>query len=205
MNAAGGLKTPAALALILGAALAALALVTDGFRVVTSESARRLAVARDPLPLPVAHLADGSELGTDIRADGRVVLLDFIYTHCESLCTALGTNYQQLQREIRQRRLGREVRLLSLSFDPERDDPATLAHYARSLGADPALWQVDTIPDPAERAALLAAVGIVVVPDGHGDFVHNAAIHVVDGDGRLRRIHDLGAWRAALADASRMP
>ena len=43
-----------------------------------------------------------------------------------------------------------------------------------------------TVPDAAERAGLLAAFGIVVVPDGRGDFVHNAAIHVVEPDGRLR-------------------
>lgn len=194
-------RTLAAVAVIVACAAAALWTATDGLSALTSETARRLAVAREPLPLPRAHLADGRELGAAIRADGRVVLVDFIYTQCESLCTALGTDYQQLQRELRRQGLGDRVRLLSLSFDPERDDPPTLARHQQRLRADPALWQADTIPDPRERTALLSAFGIVVVQDGRGDFVHNAAIHVVDSQGRLRRIHGLGGWRQALADA----
>ncbi|WP_374473446.1 SCO family protein [Arenimonas sp.] len=187
--------------MIVAAAFAALWSATEGFRVLTSESARRLEVARDPLPLPGARLADGRELRAALRDDGRVVLVDFIYTQCESLCTALGTDYQQLQREILRRGLGGRVRLLSLSFDPGRDSPQVLARHQARLGADPTLWQASTVPDPAQRARLLAAFGIVVVPDGRGDFVHNAAIHVVDAQGRLRGIHDLGRWQSALADA----
>lgn len=197
----GSGRSLAALAAIAFAALAATWTATSGFRVLTSEAARRLDVARQPLTLPSAHLADGRELAAAIRDDGRVVLVDFIYTQCESLCTALGTDYQQLQREIQRRGLGDRVRLLSLSFDPDRDDAATLARHQARLRADPALWQASTVPDPAQRARLLAAFGIVVVPDGRGDFVHNAAIHVVDAQGRLRGIHDLGRWRSALADA----
>lgn len=197
----GSGRSLAALAAIAFAALAATWTATLGFRVLTSEAARRLDVARQPLTLPSARLADGRELAAAIRDDGRVVLVDFIYTQCESLCTALGTDYQQLQREIQRRGLGDRVRLLSLSFDPDRDDAATLARHQARLRADPALWQASTIPDPAQRARLLAAFGIVVVPDGRGDFVHNAAIHVVDSQGRLRGIHDLGRWRSALADA----
>jgi protein SCO1/2 len=197
----GSGRSLAALAAIAFAALAATWTATSGFRVLTSEAARRLDVARQPLTLPSARLADGRELAAAIRDDGRVVLVDFIYTQCESLCTALGTDYQQLQREIQRRGLGDRVRLLSLSFDPDRDDAATLARHQARLRADPALWQAFTVPDPAQRARLLAAFGIVVVPDGRGDFVHNAAIHVVDSQGRLRGIHDLGRWRSALADA----
>lgn len=201
MNPAGPGRTLAALAVIAVAALAAFWTATSGFRVLTSESARRLSVSRQPLVLPSARLAGGRELTAAIRDDGRVVLVDFIYTQCESLCTALGTDYQQLQREIQRRGLGDRVRLLSLSFDPDRDDAATLARHQARLRADPGLWQASTVPDPAQRARLLAAFGIVVVPDGRGDFVHNAAIHVVDAQGRLRGIHDPGRWPSALADA----
>lgn len=200
-----GRRTLVAVAALLLAAGAVAHQATMGFRVLTSESARRLAVAREPRELPQARLADGHRFAETLRADGRVVLVDFIYTRCESLCTALGTDYQQLQREITRRGLGDRVRLLSLSFDPTRDDAATLALHQQRLRADPAIWQASTVPDPEELGRLLDAVGIVVLPDGRGDFVHNAAIHVVGPDGRLRGIHDLGRWRAALRDALRAP
>jgi protein SCO1 len=39
---------------------------------------------------------------------------------------------------------------------------------------------------------LLKAFGVTVIPDGAGGFVHNAALHVVDRQGRLIAIFDIG-------------
>ena len=188
-------------------ALAAFASATDGFRVATSESARRLQVLRSPSPLPDADLgfADGrrGRLHADFAADGRVVVLDFIYTRCETLCTALGSDFQRLQREIRARGLQDRVRLLSLSFDPVHDTPPVLAERARWLRADPSLWRFATVPDTDELRELLRAAGIVVIPDGLGGYVHNAALHVLTPDARIVRIRDLGEVDQVLHDAAR--
>lgn len=201
VTGSSGVRTLAAISLIVLSALVAVHAMTRGFRVLTSEAARRLAVIEQPLPLPDALQADGRELLQGIRDDGRVVLVDFIYTRCESLCTALGNDYQQLQREILRRGLGNRVRLLSLSFDPERDDLQTLEHHQSRLRAVPSVWRASTVPDRVALSRLLEAFGILVIPAGNGDFVHNAAIHVVDPQGRLRGIHDLGRWRTALSHA----
>lgn len=193
--------------ILLMLALAAFAAATDGFQVATSESARRLQVLRSPSPLPDAALgfADGrrTRLHPDLAADGRVVVLDFIYTRCETLCTALGSDFQRLQREIIARGLQDRVRLLSLSFDPVHDTPRVLAERARWLRADPALWQFASVPDARELQDLLRATGIVVISDGSGGYVHNAALHVVWPDARLLRIRDLGEVDQVLHDAAR--
>ncbi|MGZ3282693.1 MAG: SCO family protein, partial [Xanthobacteraceae bacterium] len=53
---------------------------------------------------------------------GRIVLVEFIYTRCPTLCIALGTSFERMQDALR--RSGRnDVRLLSISFDPEHDAP----------------------------------------------------------------------------------
>ena len=193
--------------ILLMVALAAFAAATDGFQVATSESARRLQVLRSPSPLPDAALgfADGrrTRLHADLAADGRIVVLDFIYTRCETLCTALGSDFQRLQREIRARGLENRVRLLSLSFDPVHDTPPVLAERARWLRADSALWQFASVPDARELQDLLRAAGIVVIADGLGGYVHNAALHVVAPDARLVRIRDLGEVDQVLHDAAR--
>ena len=49
---------------------------------------------------------------------------------------------------------------------------------------------------------ILRSFGIVVIPDGRGDFQHNAAVHVVNGDGRLARVLDLSADPADIARAA---
>jgi protein SCO1/2 len=58
---------------------------------------------------------------------------------------------------------------------------------------------------PAALRALLDTFGVVVIPDGMGGFVHNAAIHLVDEEGRLGAIYDLGEERAVLAALGRAP
>ena len=193
--------------ILLILAVAAFAAATDGFQVATSESARRLQVLRSPSSLPEVglRLADGRRNGLhpDLAADGRVVVLDFIYTRCETLCTALGSDFQRLQREIIARGLQDRVRLLSLSFDPVHDTPRVLSERARWLRADPELWQFASVPDARELQDLLRAAGIVVIPDGLGGYVHNAALHVVAPDARLVRIRDLGEVDQVLHDAVR--
>lgn len=179
----------------------ALVLTTDGLRAFTSEDARRLEVSEAPVQLPVLDV-----LGTDGRPvslsdPDRVTLLDFVYTRCETVCRALGSEFQQLQTEIRARGLQDRVRLLSISFDPEHDTPAELAAYARHQRADGAVWQFAALANAAELPKLLGNFGIVVIPDGLGGFEHNAAIHVVDQRGRLVRIMDLANPAAALAEA----
>ena len=52
------------------------------------------------------------------------------------------------------------------------------------------LWSLARVQDAAELKHLLTVFGIVVIPDEFGGFTHNAAIHLVDRDGRLARIFD---------------
>src|SRR3546814_5661291 len=50
----------------------------------------------------------------------------------------------------------------------------------------------------AQLGPLLRAFGVIVIPAGQGDFVHNAAIHIVTPAGRLVRIRDPGALATVL-------
>jgi protein SCO1/2 len=73
-----------------------------------------------------------------------------------------------------------------------------LQAYARALQADPALWHWVRVPDAAEQQALLQRLGVVVVPDGRGDYEHNAAFLVLDAQGRMVRVFDLAEQQWAL-------
>ena len=112
-----------------------------------------------------------------IRDDGRWLLLAFVYSRCNSVCSVLGNEFQQLQLDIQRRGLQQQVRLLSISFDPAHDTPEALGHYVH-LHADPAIWQFAVPQQPAALAALLQQFGIVVIDDGLGGYAHNAAIHL---------------------------
>ena len=139
-------------------------------------------------------------------------MVDFIYTRCQTVCLSLGSSFAQMQASLQHDRessatgseravpasAGKQVRLLSISFDGAYDTPAQLQAYGQKLQIDPAVWQLARVPDPVQNAALLRSLGVVVVPDGRGDYEHNAALLVVDGRGRLVRIFDQAEQQLAL-------
>ena len=130
---------------------------------------------------------------------GRPLLVAFFFTNCPAICGLLAGQFQLALDALIERPGGREVRLLSISFDTARDNVAALADYAERLGADGRTWRVARVGDPTELEALLNAFGVVVLPDGAGGFVHNAAIYLVDADGRLAHIYDPDQGAEALA------
>jgi protein SCO1 len=188
---------------VVATGVAALAAVTDGFRVVTSGGAWRLAVAERPRPLPDVMLTDQAGLTFRLsELHGRPVLVEFLYTNCPAICGLLASQFQAGLETLLAQSQTREVLLLSISFDPARDTVAELADYAGRLGADGRIWRIARISDPAELPSLLDAFGVVVLPDGAGGFVHNAAIYLIDADGRLARVYDPDAAEWAIAELS---
>jgi protein SCO1/2 len=79
---------------------------------------------------------------------GKVVALNFIYTSCPlpNFCLRLANNFNVLQKRF-QRELGRDLVLLTVTFDPAHDTPAVLAEYARQWRADAATWHFLTGPE----------------------------------------------------------
>ncbi len=184
----------AAFALLMGcvvaAGVAALAAQTDGFRVVTSEGARRLEVARAPRMVPPVSLVDQDGTAFSL-ADyrGRLVLVEFIYTDCPVICGLLGETFGRFQDLLRHEPKASKLSLLSISFDVARDGPAELKQYGERFAAQAPGWRI-AVPSAADLPNLLKSFGVVVIPDGMDGFVHNAAISVVDAKGRLARVLD---------------
>ena len=178
--------------------------LTEGFEVWTAEGARRLAVMRRPVNVPAVVLEGPGMTGHDLHdvltSDGRTTIAAFVYTRCTSVCSVLGSTFQQLQRTLGMNGYD-GVQLLSISFDPEHDDAAHLDQYAARWGADPLRWRVATAPRHDDLERLLRAFRVVVVPDGLGGYEHNAALLVIDAQGRLVRIFDDTELDAALAYA----
>jgi len=199
-------RTFAASLLVLALVLAALYEATSAGQAFTTEALRRTEVERAPRQIPDYALTDELGRRTTLReltgGGGKVWIVDFVYTRCQSVCSVLGSVYQQLQARIIERRLQGRIGLLSISFDPARDDARALRDHARRLGADPAVWRIATLTYGGDRQQLLDAFGIMVLPAPLGEFEHNAALHVVDATGRLVRIVDYDDPERALDAAA---
>jgi protein SCO1 len=194
---------PVLLAVVLATGIGALAFATDGFRVVTSARARQLSIERQPLALPDVRLRDQDGNAFSLLGyRGRPLLVDFIYTRCPTLCSARGDDFHRVMELAHD--AATRIDLLSISFDPGNDDSEALRLYADRYGAVAPRWRIATPTDARGLGALLQSFGVVVIPDGMGGFIHNSAVYVVDGRGRLVRILDPDAPVRILAAATRV-
>ncbi|WP_209121084.1 SCO family protein [Alkalihalobacillus sp. BA299] len=164
---------------------------TDGFRAYTAETARVNQLKGTQPEFPYALLEDSNERTYSISEfEGKYVLITFMYTSCNTVCLQLEFNMGQVYDLIPSQYIGEDIVFLSISFDPERDDPATLNTYKEYFNSDGETWRMATVPDPSELQILIEAFGVIVIPDGNGNFVHNSAFYLVDREGKLVDVMD---------------
>ncbi len=121
---------------------------------------------------------------TRAAMSGKVVAVTFIYTRCAlpQFCARVTNDFSVLQRRFREE-LGRDLVLLTITFDPQRDDPAALARYAAQWDADPDAWRFLT-GNVSEVRRVAAMFGVDHFPD-EGQMNHSLRTAIVDRDGRL--------------------
>lgn len=115
---------------------------------------------------------------------GKVVALNFIYTSCAlpNFCYRIANNFGVLQQRFKEQ-LGRDLVLLTVTFDPQRDRPEHLARYAENWKADPATWHFLTgsVPDVDRVTSMF---GMDFFPE-EGLMNHSLHTAVIDRQGRL--------------------
>jgi protein SCO1 len=115
---------------------------------------------------------------------GKVVLVSFMYTRCAlpNYCFRLSNNLGRVQKRFHDA-LGRELILLSITFDPAHDQPAQLADYAKIWKADAATWHMLTGPT-AEVQNICRQFGVSAYPD-EGLMIHSLHTVIIDRQGKL--------------------
>jgi cytochrome oxidase Cu insertion factor (SCO1/SenC/PrrC family) len=69
--------------------------------------------------------------------EGKIWVANFMFTNCPDECPLMTAAIAQLQSDLAD---VLELRLVSITVDPERDTPAVLAQYAQRFQADPQRW-----------------------------------------------------------------
>ena len=78
----------------------------------------------------------------------RIAVVNFIYTSCTTVCPVSSATFQQLQQRLAAASLGKEVVLVSITVDPQRDTPQRLREYgARYHAAEGWTWLTGAKPD----------------------------------------------------------
>lgn len=143
---------------------------------------------------------------------GRITVLSFIYTRCAAgrACPYATNVLGQIHRiSAEDKALTRNMRLVSLSFDPEYDTPERLAFYSKCVRQEKAgcEWRFATAKSRADLEAILAGYGQAVdkrpdAADPQGPLFHTLRVFLIDRDGRVRNIYSSATLdrRLVLAD-----
>ena len=162
---------------------------------------------------PIDDVADHPLLGSDGQrttlytlTGDRIAIVAFVYTSCAEAtgCPVSMGVLHHLDREIAaDATLARRVRLVTISFDPERDTPARLARE-RSLHEPRTDWAFATTHDEAELAPLLDDFGQPVArlrfADGSwtGLYRHVLKLFLIDARHQVRNVYSTGFLHPAL-------
>jgi protein SCO1/2 len=136
-------------------------------------------------PAPDISLTDhrGREV-TLASLRGQAVAVTFIYTRCPlpDYCPRMLANFKEVRARFADR-LGKDLTLLVVTFDPQYDTVETLNAYARAHNADVPGWHFLTGPI-AEITRMCEAFGIEFWPE-EGLLSHTLQTAVLDRDGKL--------------------
>ncbi len=150
----------------------------------------------------------GRRIGRDDLL-GHVALIDFIYTECTETCPTQSLRFAQIQ----QRFAGvRDLRLVTITVDPQHDTPEVLGRYAARYGADERWWfltgdqrdiyclardgfhlsVVDSSSGQPPNCGSALRFGPATAWASHGSrglIMHSARLVLVDRQGEIRAYH----------------
>ncbi len=114
---------------------------------------------------------------------GKPALISMFYTSCEFVCPRIIEGLKRTERKIADDGLA-TVPILLVSFDPQRDDIATLKKTAAERGLDDATWTLARAePRDVRKLAALLRIQYKQLPSG--DFNHSSVLILLDAEGRI--------------------
>ncbi|HAM81279.1 SCO family protein [Ornithinibacillus bavariensis] len=81
---------------------------------------------------------DGKEVSKS-DFDGKIWIVDFIYTSCETECPQMTYNKQKIERALEDEGIN-DIEFVSFSIDPARDTPEALKEYGEVRGIEFDHW-----------------------------------------------------------------
>jgi protein SCO1 len=69
----------------------------------------------------------------DVVPEGKPVFVQFVFTSCPTICPILGAIFSSFQAKVGPE--AKDIRFVSISIDPEHDDPARMQAYLKRYHA----------------------------------------------------------------------
>jgi len=113
---------------------------------------------------------------------GRPVLVAMFYTSCRYVCPLIVDAAKSIERTLTSAER-RDLQILLVSLDAERDDVDALKSIAEKRGLDPANWTLART-DEANVRKLSALLGVRYRHLADGEFNHTSVLYLLDAEGR---------------------
>jgi protein SCO1 len=143
---------------------------------------------------------------------GHFLFITFVYTRCPfpNYCPRISHNFAEIYAEAAKTpALASNLRLLSVSFDPEHDTPAVLRSYATSFhdvtGTTRPFARWDFASTPKKELPAIAKFFGLYFSDNGGQIVHSLSTSLISPEGKIVRWFHDNDWQPAdlVADASK--
>lgn len=157
----------------------------------------------DPPPLdldfPVGPFSLTERSGKTITEKdllGKVWIASFIFTRCNGPCPAVTNTMARLQRELHDELATGQLKLVTFTVDPKRDDLTALNIYAKNRQADPNHWLFLTGDEHTihqlVREQFKQTVIVETGPDVKEgfEFDHSTRLSLVDKNGIIRATYE---------------
>ena len=132
-------------------------------------------------------LSQDSTLFNSSELDGKVVVLDFFFTTCPTICPIMSRNMARLQKEFK----GEDLAFVSISINPRYDLPSRLRSYAAQYGAEEGWF---FLTGDQEEIYRLSREGFYMYAqedtDAEGGFEHSGLFALADAEGFIRSRED---------------
>ena len=148
----------------------------------------------------VANITLRNQLDEQVSLDdlkGKIIIADFFFTRCPSICPTLTRNMKELQNAMKMKDRRKKidsafVQFLSFSVDPERDSVTALKKYADKYGVDHDSWWFLTRSKKEIYDFALHEVKLGLQDGGTIDsnFIHTGHFVLLDKDRVVRGYYD---------------
>lgn len=163
-------------------------------------------VGRYQLPV-LGVAADGQVLDSQANSlrlhdlmGNKIVLLSFIYATCNDVngCPLATTVFHRIKSRLKQEpELAKQLRLLTLSFDPRHDTPEQMRRYGESFQDQGVEWKFLTTESESTLKPILEAYQQSIQKQYNqqgqdtGTYAHILRVFLIDKNKRLRNIYSV--------------
>lgn len=139
-----------------------------------------------------------NQFGEDVlfpdHYSGKIMLVGYVYTHCPDICPMITYNMRDVQRALVDEE---NFKLVSISFDPDRDTPEILHDYAQNYRVSQDNWSFLTGQrSVVEQALETLEIQTVKTPTRFLEdnrqiyFIdHTDRVTLIDGEGNIRKTY----------------